>query len=145
MTHRRQTIREAVVAAITGLTVTEGRVYTGRVYPSGADNLPGLNVTTPNDQREEDFPANRAAQVRVLTVLIEARVKPADGVAIPLDQIDDIEEDVQAALMADPTLGGVALWIEPGNTQIELSGKLERPAGIARMAWECQYSVDWST
>ena len=145
MAHKRQTIREAVVTLVTGLSTTGSRVYSGRVYPSGLDNLPGLNVTTPKDDRSGNFPANRKAQVRELTILIEARVKPADGVAVPQDQMDDIEAEVQAALMADVTLGGLVLWLAPGSSSFSLSGKLDRPTGRADMEWECEYLVDWTT
>lgn len=145
MPHKRQTIRDAVVALLTGLSTTGTRVYSGRVYPSGTANVPGLNVTTPSDRNSGTFPANRKAQVRELTVLIEARVKPADGADSPQDQLDDIELEVQAALMADVTLGGLVLQVAPGDSVFSLSGKAERPTGYARMEWICEYVVDWTT
>ncbi len=145
MPHRRQEIRQAVVAVLTGLVTTQGRVYSGRVYPSGTANLPGLNITTPIDRKSPTFSANRKAQVRELTVQIDARVKPADGGPSPQDQMDTIEFEVQAALMADATLGGLALRGAPGDSTFTLSGKAERPAGVAQIEWICEYLVDWTT
>ena len=144
MASKRKAIRAAVAAALTGLTTTGARVYTGRVYPSGAANLPGLNVTTPSDKRSGEFAVSGKVQERDLTVLIEARVKPADGDDSPEDQIDDIEDEIQTRLMADPTLGGLLIWMEPGDTGIGLSGKTDRPTGIARISWDCQYTVGWT-
>lgn len=141
--HPRQAIREAVATTCTGLTTSGSRVYTSRVYPSGDANMPGLNVTTPSDKRAEEFAANRAMQLRTLTIVIEARSKPAEGTEVQ-NQLDDMASEVTTAIMADPTLGGLVYWIEPQDTEIELTGKIERPAGIARMTFEAQYLMDWS-
>jgi hypothetical protein len=145
MSHKRQSIRDAIVALLTGLATTGTRIYSGRVYPSGSTNVPGLNVTTPEERKSGTFPSNRKAQIRELTVMIEARVKPADGADSPQDQLDDIEAEVQAALMADVTLGGLVLQGSPGDSSFSLSGKMERPIGYARMEWICEYHLDWTT
>lgn len=144
MSHKRQLIREAIVTAITGLTTTGARVYSGNVYPKGLDNLPGLNVIAANDRRDDSVPVSGKAQQRVVTITIEARVKPPSGGHTPQDQLDDIESEVQAALMATPTLGGVAEWIEPEDSTFTLSGKLDRPSGIGLMKWDCTYWIDFS-
>ena len=143
--HKRQSIQAAVVAAVTGLTTTGARVYAGRVYPSGTANLPGLNVTTPRDDVSGDFPANRRAQMRKLTITIEARVKPADGTDTPQEQMNKIEDEVQKALMADPTMGGLVQWLMPDTSSFALSGETDRPTGFAQMEWICDYLIDWTT
>jgi hypothetical protein len=145
MASKRKAIRTAVAAALMDLTTTEDRVYTGRVYPSGAANVPGLNITTPSDRKSGTFPANRNAQVRELTVRIEARVKPADGDISPQDQLDDIDDETQTRLMADPTLSGLVLHGAPGDSSFTLSGKTNRPTGYAQIEWICEYLVDWNT
>jgi hypothetical protein len=136
--HARQQIRERIVQEVTGLQTTGSTVYETRIYPH--DVLPSLAVYTLRDQVVE--PQTLGKQVhRMLRVAIEARAKPADGGATVDDQLDTICAEVEAAIMDDPTLGSMVQTIELVETEIEVSGTLERPVGVARMLWDVTYTV----
>ena len=46
MAHARQSIRDNVVTAVTGLTITCTNVFRSRVHPLGENKLPALCVYT---------------------------------------------------------------------------------------------------
>ena len=138
MPHARQQIREAVVQALTGLQTTGSNVYESRVYPH--DVLPSLAVYTVRDEPRQEQTLGQLVH-RELTLVVEARAKPADGGPTVDDQLDTICAEVEAALMADQTLGGLVQGTELQETEIELSGELERPVGIARMRWRIVYAI----
>jgi hypothetical protein len=143
VSHKRQTIRNAVATVLANLTTSGARVYKGHVYPSGASCLPGLNITTPKDHRSDDYSGNRKMQVRMLTVAVELRAKPPVGTTVQ-DQLDTMCSEVETAIMADTTLGGLVHWIEPLDEDAGLTGTLERPAGLLTMTFEAQYTADWT-
>jgi hypothetical protein len=140
MAHARQQIRDAVRTLVTGLTTTGSRVYPSRVYPSGSGTVPGLCIYTLNEKRSASGDSGRKLQKRELTLVIEARVKPPSGVDVDA-QLDTIAAEVEVALATDPTLGGLVSWSDLQETSISLSGKLERPVGVAKLAWACAYKV----
>lgn len=141
MSHARQQIREALATAANNLTTTEDRVYQSPVYPSGDSHLPGLNIFTLTDKVVRRGDRLRNLQWRELEIEVQARAKPPDGTDLD-DQLDDICAEVQAALMGDPTLGGLVRDLYPGDVEMALSGDLERPVGVARMTWRCRYLID---
>ena len=52
MAHVRQSIRDNVVTAVTGLSITGSNVFRSRVYPLGTNKLPALCVYTDCDTVE---------------------------------------------------------------------------------------------
>jgi len=52
MAHVRQSIRDNVVTAVTGLSTTGSNVFRSRVYPLGTNKLPALCVYTDCDTVE---------------------------------------------------------------------------------------------
>ena len=46
MAHARQSIRDNVVTAVTGLSTTGTNVFRSRVYPLGENKLPALCIYT---------------------------------------------------------------------------------------------------
>jgi hypothetical protein len=140
MAHVRQQIRDAVAAAVTGLPITGSRVYVSRVYPLGADHIPGLCVYTTKEELLSRGTRESGLERRKLSVIVEARVKPGSGTD-PDDQLDDIVADVETALMSNATLSGLTPWIQMESVEMEFDA-LERPVGRAVMTWECVYIFD---
>jgi hypothetical protein len=138
VTHVRQQIREAFTTAVTGLTTTGARVYSNRVYPSGADAIPGLTVRTESDALTDQQTIGDREQ-RELTLIVEARCKPASGGGDVDDVLDTICEEVETALMEDRSLGNRVRWMELQRTQFAFAGDLERPTGVASMVWTMRY------
>lgn len=140
MPHARETVRDAFVTALTGLTTTGARVYPSRVYPSGDIHLPGLSIYTQEESLDEDTEVMGTKQFRNLEVVVEARVKLASGAD---DQLDDIAAEVEAALFADETLGVGVKDLDYGGTTIELEGEdTSKVVGVATMTFVAFYRID---
>jgi hypothetical protein len=136
----RKQIRDALKSALTGLTTSGSRVYTHKVYPSGAASIPGLNILTGDDTLGEDGIFTGGVRLRTMSAVVECRAKPAEGVALD-DQLDMMIDEVDVALKADRTLGGLCLTLEREKMSDALTPNLERPAGVAFIAVAIQYLV----
>ena len=101
MPHARQQIRDAVAAALTGLSTTGDRVYAGRTRPLAKDHEPALLVYTSEESAEAHTQSPRRL-LRTLTLFVEGRVSGAD---VPDDTLDDIALEVETALAGDADLG----------------------------------------
>lgn len=105
MTHPRQTIRDNVVTAVTGLTLTGSNVFASRVYPVESGALPALLIYT-NNESSEYITINPPRTVqRILRLNIEIYVASNTGYD---GTLDDICEDIEDALYTDLTRGGIA-------------------------------------
>jgi len=137
--HLRKRIRDAVVAACTGLSTTGGRVYTGRMTPLPAGNGPSLLV----DMGGEDIAAASLGGAgrlmeRSLDLVLRAAVKTT--AATYLDTLDQVAKEVQVALAADQTLGGLVKWIQPaGIAEPDLNGDGEQAVAMIAMRFTCFY------
>jgi len=134
--HVRKQIRAAAVTALTGLTTTSDRVYDSRVYPMQDANLPGLRIFTPVESSRPLEMGQSRARERSLTLVVEACVKANTAYA---DTADLIAKEVETALDANNTLGGLCKLIEPGGYEETLSGEGEHPCAIGRMRFEVTY------
>lgn len=76
--------------------------------------------------------------MRTLTVRIEAFVK---GVSNFDDQLDTISEEVEEALAADITRGGLAQDTRITGFEADFSGEGDQPVGVGRIS----VSVDYVT
>ena len=75
MAHVRQSIRDNVVTAVTGLSTTGSNVFRLRVYPLGTNKLPAMSVYT--DSKVVEY--NRLDRVRdvdrTVDIVIDACVR----------------------------------------------------------------------
>ena len=65
MAHARQQIREAVLAAVTGLATTGANVFVNKITPQEAESLPNLLVYTNGEQSEADAMGGEPVAVTV--------------------------------------------------------------------------------
>lgn len=108
MAHPRKVIRDAVVTRLLGVTSAGTRVSSTRVDPYRETELPAISIYTP---REPVDPESSSTSPRELTrtVSVEIAASVAHSDALPLaDAADAIAEQIEAAMDADPYLGGVA-------------------------------------
>lgn len=137
MTHRAESIVEAVKIKVTNLTTTSARVYRGRVYPMQAAELPGLLVYLGQDEIIQNLSTGKLDSR--LTLHIDAVVKS------PTAQIDTtlnlIREEITIALQADHTQGlaYVIDTIEMGAGEPALTGEGDQPVGVMRLTWQIHY------
>ena len=108
MAHPRKLIRHAVVAQLTNATAAGDRVQPTRVEPHRKRNLPAISVYTMHEPVDD---ASSKTSPRELTR--EPRVEIAAWVvhseALPVDDaMDDLAEQIEAAMDADRFIGGAA-------------------------------------
>jgi hypothetical protein len=138
MSHVRQQIREAAATKVTGLTTTGTRVYQSRVFPMSSGNLPGLIVYTKSESSELDGMTIPRPTYRSLSLVVEAYVKATADFD---DEIDTISQEVEEALAADVTLGGLSRDVYLSSFEVDYSGDGEQPVAVATMTFTVNYRV----
>jgi len=136
--HARQQIREALGLALTGLALTGSRVYPNRLYSLPSDLAPSISVFT-GSERQSGLDEMGSDSFRVLSIVIEIRVKSANGVDATLDTIC---ADVENAISADQTIGGAVKDIEYQSTEIGLDSETEKPIALGRISYDALYRID---
>lgn len=139
MSHGRQQVRDAVVTAVTGLTTTGTRVYSGRVFPLSRLRLPALFVYSLEEEVVEEQGVMGLEQLRKLTVAVEVLTEANESLD---DAVDQICAEVEIAIHADTTLGGVSKWIEYTGVEITLEDGGQKAVGSAQMTFAAEYRVD---
>lgn len=131
MAHIRTQIRAAAVSALTGLTTTGSRVYSGRPYPFDVSERPGLLVTCEAERIEINAMGDDPKLLRQVELLVVGY-----GEAVEIEaQLDAIGAEVEAALGAAPTLGGVALDVTLSQVSIDVDDEGTVRQGEIRMAF----------
>ena len=136
MAHVRKQIRDAIVTATTGLSITGSNVFRSRIYPIEQTKLPGLCIFTKSEAVEFDTLTMSRSVNRVLDVTIEAYVSSTTNYDNTLDQI---AVEVEEALAADPTLGSLAKDTQVTAFEADFSGDGEQPVAIGRFTVTVQY------
>ena len=130
MTHVRQSLRSAVVTAVTGLTTTGSRVYTAKVYPVQATEMPCLQVnTTAEDANPQDITLPGIVERRV-TVEVVGMARDTSTLA---NTLDTIAEEVEAALGAGVSVSGKTIEMAYEGADVIFSGELDQPVGTVSM------------
>lgn len=137
MAHVRQQIREAVATAITGLA-SAASVHQSRVYDLEAGDLPAFKVYTLSEGSERDSLSYPRGTRRQLQVVVEAAAKAAADLD---DTLDTLCAEVETAIAADISLGGLSQDAYLETTQIEFNDGGDQPHGTATMSWVVEYRV----
>jgi hypothetical protein len=136
--HVRQQIREYFGTTLTGLTTTGSNVYESRVYTLQEDTLPSLVIYTKSETSEPIVIGTDRVMSRELSVVVEAYCKATSNFD---DTIDTISKEVEEAVMADRTLGGLAKDTYVESTEIEYTGEGEQPVGYVTLTFLTNYYV----
>lgn len=139
MAHVRKTIREYFGTQLTGLTTTGANTFESRVYPMQSAKLPAILIYTTSESSEEQAFSSKRVQNRTLSVEVEGFVR---AIANFDDTLDLIAEEVETAILDDPTLGGLAINTELESTTANYSGDGEQPVGTIRLTFEVQYRTE---
>lgn len=142
MAHQRKLIRHAVVALLTGTTLAGARVYGTRVDPLKRA-LPAISVYTLNDPVDESASSDRE-QMHELELEIAGWVAHTD--AVPADDaMDDLAEQIEALMLADPYLGRTAGEVRLAGTTMEIredDGRSSPLVGIVVLTYAVTYRAD---
>lgn len=136
--HVRQQIREYFGTTLTGLTTTGSNVYESRVYTLQESTLPSLVIYTKTEGSEPIVIGTNRVMSRELSVVVEAYCKATSNFD---DTIDTISKEVEEAISADRTLGGLAKDTYIESTDIEFTGDGEQPVGYVTLTFLTNYYV----
>ena len=136
--HIRQQIREKFGTTLTGLTTTGSNVFESRVYPLENASLPALIIYTKSETSEPIVIGTQRLMSRELSVVVEGYAKATSNFD---DTIDTISKEVEEAISADRTLGGLAKDTYIESTEIEYTGDGEQPVGYVSLTFLTNYYV----
>ncbi len=129
MSHVRTQIRDRVASLLAGV----GTVLKSRAYAIAEDELPVLLVFTSNETMGvQDFSALER-QLQIVVEIIAQETAALDAA------VDDLIEDVEVAIGADPTLNGLALECLPVSIEITTSPEGAKPIARARLIYQAVY------
>jgi hypothetical protein len=134
MTTRRETILAAVRTALTNTTGVSTRIYRSRVEPMARAESPAIVVEPVSDTAEQN------TSLPTLDWSLTVRVAVIVRGAIPDQVADPIIESLHSKLMADLTLGGYAIDIQPQGVNFEMV-EADQPAGVI----SCDYLIRYRT
>lgn len=136
MSHVRQQIRDDIVTTLTGLVTTGSNVFRSRIFPLEQTNLPALCIYTKSEASEYDTIGLPRSVNRVLDVAVEAYVK---GVSNYDNTLDTIAVELEEAIAADITLGGLAKDAQITAFEADFAGDGEQPVAVGRFTVTVEY------
>lgn len=134
MATKRETILAAIRTALTGTTGVSTRIYRSRVEPLARGESPAIVVEPVSDTAEQN------TSLPTLDWSLTVRVAVIVRGDIPDQLADPIVESLHSKIMADLTLGGVAMDIRPVSVNFELV-EADQPAGVI----SCDYLIRYRT
>ena len=132
MTTKRETILAAIRTALIGTTGVSTRIYRSRVEPISRGESPAIVVEPISDSAEQNTALPTLDWSLTVRVAVIVRGDIPDQVA------DPTVESAHAKIMADLTLGGYAIDVQPINVNFELQ-EADQPAGVIMMDYLVRY------
>ena len=135
MTTKREQILAAIATTLEGTANVGTRIMRSRVEAFARNEAPALVIEPGTDSASEELVSNCKIDWR-LPVLVAVYTRGA----IPDQLADPIIASIHSQLMADRTLGGLAMDIWPGTVDPQME-KADQPA-----LWTvCTYNVRYRT
>ena len=132
MTTKRENILAAVRTALTGTTGVSTRIYRSRVEPLARGESPAIVVEPVSDTAEQN------TSLPTLYWSLTVRVAVIVRGDIPDQLGDPIVEDAHSKIMADLTLGGYAIDVQPQSVNFDFM-EADQPAGVIMMDYLVRY------
>ena len=132
MTTKRETILTAIRTALTGTTGVGTRIYRSRVEPLTRQESPAIVVEPISDSAEQNTALPTLDWSLTVRVAIIVRGDIPDQVA------DPIVQSAHAKIMADLSLGGYAIDVQPISVTFDLQ-EADQPAGVISMDYLVRY------
>jgi hypothetical protein len=132
MTTKRESILAAVKTALAGTAGVGTRIYRSRVDPLSRGESPAIIIEPVSDTPEQN------TSLPTLDWTLRIRVVVIERSDVPDQAADDTIEDMHSKLMADLTLGGLAIDIQPAQTSFQLL-EADQPAGVIFCEYEIRY------
>ena len=135
--HLHTQIRNAAKTALTGLPSTGAHVYTNRLHPLGAADLPGLRIYIGEEASEDLTVDAPVAQRRQPVLIVECCAKETGEV---FDVLDQISLEVEAALAGGITVAHRLLLSTYDGMQHD-EEIADKPAGVKRLRFSIPYTA----
>lgn len=134
MTTKRESILAQIATTLAGTTGVSTRIYRSRVEPLSRGESPAIVIEPISDSAEQNtsLPTLDWSLTVRLAVIVRGNV--------PDQQADATVESLHSKLMADLTLGGYAIDVQPQSVDFELV-EADQPAGVI----SCIYLVRYRT
>tara|TARA_R100000005_G_scaffold21394_1_gene9186 strand:+ start:883 stop:1308 length:426 start_codon:yes stop_codon:yes gene_type:complete len=134
MTTKRESILADIASSLAGTVQVGSRIYRSRVVPLSRGESPAIVVEPVSDTAEQN------TSLPTLDWSLTVRVSVICRGAVPDQQADPIVEDMHSKIVADLTLGGYAIDIQPESVSFEMLDA-DQPAGVI----SCTYVVRYRT
>ena len=131
---RRERILRAIVTALAGTTGVGTRIYRSRVTALARQESPAIVVEPVSDTAEQNTALPRLDWSLTVRIAVIVRGDEPDRLA------DATIESLHAKVMADLTLGGYAIDVQPQSVTFELIDA-DQPGGVM----SCDYLVRYRT
>ena len=130
MSTKREQVLAAIKTALTGTTGDGTRIYRSRVEPLARQESPAIVIEPVSDNAEQNTALPTLDWSLTVRIAVIVRGNVPDQLA------DPIVADMHSKIMADLTLGGVAIDVQPQSVGFELV-EADQPAGVIA----CDYLV----
>jgi len=134
MTTKREQVLTAIRTALTGTTGVSTRIYRSRVEPLSRGESPAIVVEPVSDTAEQN------TSLPTLDWSLTVRVAVIVRGNIPDQLADPIVADAHSKIMADLTLGGYAIDVQPLSVSFDFV-EADQPSGVIA----CDYLVRYRT
>ncbi len=135
MTTKRENILAAIATALTGTTGVSTRIYRSRVEPITRGESPALVIEPISDNAQQNTSLPRLDWSLLVRVAVIVRGNIPDQLA------DPTVESLHAKMMADLTLGGYAIDVQPQAVNFEMV-EADQPAGVISCDFLVRYRTD---
>jgi len=134
MTTKRESILAQIATTLAGTTGVSTRIYRSRVEPLSRGESPAIVIEPISDSAQQN------TSLPTLDWSLTVRVAVIVRGNVPDQQADATVESLHSKLMADLTLGGYAIDIQPQGVSFDLV-EADQPAGVIG----CEYLVRYRT
>jgi len=132
MTTKRERILGAIAASLAGTTGVSTRIYRSRVEAVSRGESPAIVI-----EPLTDTPAQNTS-LPTLDWTLRVRISVIVRAAVPDTTADATIESMHSKLMADLTLGGYAIDVQPAQTTFNFF-EADQPAGVIFCEYEVRY------
>lgn len=134
MSTKREQILQAIRTTLTGTAGVGNRIYRSRVEPLARSESPAVIVEPLKDRCEQN------TSLPTLDWSLLVRVAVIVRANIPDQSADPVVDSLHSKLMADLSLGGLAIDIQPFQVEFQAI-EADVPAGVVM----CDYLVKYRT
>lgn len=139
MSHARKLMRNAVVAQLIAANTAAGpRVESTQMIPHRRGGETALGVYTPSETVDTEVRTAPREELRETQLIIEGVVVGTSSAGVA-DALDDLAEEVEAALAVDDAFDGTAEESSLVSTDLEVIEDGAKTVGLVRLTYTARY------